>query len=117
MGFIERCCPTCGSPMASRAIEVDLASGMVRCGVWQMWGLPRRQSLLLDGLARAYPRGISKSMAIEVIYGEHEDHLKNPENAVEFTTSGLRRSLKQAGAPFTVKSKRFGGYWIEIRQQ
>lgn len=108
------CCPMCGRAYAKPGIEVDLASGKARFGAWSISGLGRRQSLLLDGLSRAFPRGLTKGMAIEATYGWDNDHLENVENLIEGHVCALRKKLK--GAPFVIKSRRECGYWIEMVQ-
>lgn len=110
MGLHERLCPTCGHKISSHGVEVDVTTGLVRCGDWSTT-LPRRHVRALSALVAAYPNGLSRDQIARSIYDDHwDDHIECPEQNVFSHISLMRRALRKAGAPFGILARRFIGY-------
>jgi DNA-binding response OmpR family regulator len=72
--------------------------------------LPRRESDVLEILARRVGRVVPKRILDEKIYGFDEDVSVN---SIEVSVSRLRRDLKRLGAAVTIRTFRGVGYLLE----
>ena len=72
--------------------------------------LPRRESDVLEVLARRVGRVVPKRVLDEKIYGFDEDVSAN---SIEASVSRLRRDLKRLGAAVTIRTFRGVGYLLE----
>lgn len=110
-------CPHCGQPINRSGVSVDLGSGYVHFRDWSMRGLPRRESLLLEALANAFPRGLTKDQVVDAVYGDYVDHLAYPGETILAHISKLRDRLVEARSPISIQSKRGSGYWLNVPHQ
>ena len=72
--------------------------------------MPRRESDVLEILARRAGRVVPKRVLDEKIYGFDEDVSVN---SIEVSVSRLRRDLKRLGAAVTIRTFRGVGYLLE----
>lgn len=110
---ITKVCPTCGHVALPDPITVDLSTGIVSCDNWTL-NVTVKQSLLLEALAKAYPRGLSHEAVLDSLQGHYADSIDSPRKLIATYVCILRRRLADRGAPFTIKTNWGVGYSLEM---
>jgi DNA-binding response OmpR family regulator len=89
-------------------LSFDMAHREARVGS-EVLGLPRRELLVLEALARRMGRMVLRSALMEAVFGL-DDEIQS--NALDTHVSRLRRKLAEAGAGATIDGVRGLGYLI-----
>jgi DNA-binding response OmpR family regulator len=113
---VTKRCPTCGHMHKASGLDglqIDHATGSVALGGWST-KVEAKHGLVLEAIAAAFPRGVTKGYLIDAAYGRWACEIMNPEQAIDTAICRLRRNLRLTGAPFTIKCRRRAGYWLEM---
>jgi DNA-binding response OmpR family regulator len=89
-------------------LDIDLETGLAKVGAVDL-GLPRREALVLQALARRAGRTVLRAALEQAVYG-YDDEIAS--NTLDAHVSRLRRKLCEAGAGVEIHPIRGVGYLL-----
>lgn len=107
-GLRPKCCPTCGSPRFACPVNLDLTTGEVKVQGLEIHLTPREMQVL-DALARAYPRGVSKDALLRQIWPDRE-YSSQAVALMQQHIFRVRKAFEEAGVSATIRTVHGAGY-------
>lgn len=106
-------CPHCGAMKHPiMGVALDMMSGVVSFQGGKAELTPQRAHLM-KCLIDFHPVPVDSKSLYAVIWGNRKSVTSRPENIVRVVACHLRKQLREAKCPITIKGRKSVGYWLE----